>query len=84
MALMALQGDPANAAHQSLMSELSNRLQGFEKRLAEGQRIRSRIKWMRVGDSGTKEFYQTHKQHSGSSQITTLEEICVGNNANLT
>ena len=83
MALMALQGDPANAAHQSLVNELSDMLQGFEKRLAKGQHIRSRIKWMKVGDSDTKEFYKAHKQYLGTSQITTLEETCVENNANL-
>jgi hypothetical protein len=44
-----------------MVSDLSNRLQVFEKRLAEGRRVRRRVKWMRVGDSDTMEFYQAHK-----------------------
>jgi hypothetical protein len=73
-AMVVLQSDPDNINHQNLVNELMDKLQVFEKRTVEGQRIRSRIKWMGVGDSGTKEFYRANKRHSGASRITELED----------
>jgi hypothetical protein len=37
--------------------------------------VRSKVKWMRVGDSGPREFYQAHMQHIGASRINELEDM---------
>jgi hypothetical protein len=73
-ALLALQGDPTNSKAQSQVSELADSLQGLERISVEGQKVRSRIKWMRVGDSGSKEFFKAHKQHTGASRIISLDD----------
>jgi hypothetical protein len=57
IALIVLQGDPTNSTAQAQVSELVDSLQGLERILVEGQKVRSRIKWMRVGDTGSKEFF---------------------------
>jgi hypothetical protein len=73
-ALAALQSDPSNSALQGQVCEIVDRLQGFKRRKVDGQRIRSRIKWMKVGDSGSKDFYRAHKHHAGASRITALDD----------
>jgi hypothetical protein len=73
-ALAALQSDPANSVLQGQVCEIADRLQGFERRKVEGQRVRSRIKWMKVGVSRSKDFYRAHKHHAGASRITTLDD----------
>jgi hypothetical protein len=74
LALVALQVDPSNPNIQAEVSDISDLLQAFERRAADGQRIRSRVKWMKLGDMGSKEFYRAHKKHSGASRITELED----------
>jgi hypothetical protein len=46
----------------------------FETKKAAGQRLRSRLKWNRVGNIALKEFYRATKERSGTSQITELED----------
>ena len=70
----ALQLDPHSIVWQHELAAVSERLQGFERRKAEGQRLRSRLKWKSVGDQCSKEFFQTHKARSNASQIIELRD----------
>jgi hypothetical protein len=60
-AMAALYANPLNVELQNTISEIADRLQVFLKHTVEGQRVWSRVKWMRVGNTSSKEFYQTHK-----------------------
>jgi hypothetical protein len=73
-AVTNLQGDPLNLDLQAQLKVLSSRLQVREERLAEGQRIRSLVKWKQFGDSSSKEFFKATCEHSGASTITELED----------
>jgi hypothetical protein len=69
-----LQQDPNNEALQTSLSDVADRVHEFEERFAEGQRVRSRVKWKKVGDSCSKEFFKATREHSGASSITSLED----------
>jgi hypothetical protein len=68
------QSDSNNAVLQAQLSDLVDLVQSFEERQAEGQRMRSRVKWKKVGDSCSKEFFKATREHSGASSITELED----------
>ena len=71
----ALQVDPTRLAWQHELVAASERLQKFEKKKIEGQRLRSRIKWKAVRDQCSREFFQAHKARSNASHITVLNDI---------
>ena len=70
----ALQSDTLNPALQDQLGTIGDRLSHWKKLKAEGQRVRSRVKWKRVGDLGSKEFLRASKAHSGASNLTKLED----------
>jgi hypothetical protein len=49
--MVSLQRDPTNISIQNLVSDQDDQLHVFERRAVEGQKVRSKIKWMKVGDS---------------------------------
>jgi hypothetical protein len=73
-AVTKLQDDPQNLDLQTQLGILSARLHEVELRLAEGQRIRSRVKWKQYGDSCSKEFFKATCEHFGASSIMELED----------
>lgn len=73
-AMENLQTKPRCAASQHRLSECADALEKLELHRVKGQQIRSRTKWMQVGDTGSKEFYRATKKRSGASYITELED----------
>jgi hypothetical protein len=73
-AMVSLQDDPANIAAQSTLSEILDQLKEFENQKAEGLRIRSHIKWNKVGDAYTKEFFQVKIKKTGAAHVFALED----------
>jgi hypothetical protein len=73
-AVKELQADPLNIYWQGQLASSIDELQKFERRKAEGQRLRSRIKWKQVGDQCSKEFFQANKERSTASHITELTD----------
>ena len=69
-----LHNEPEDELLQERLGEAGEKLKLVEQRQAEGQRIRSRVKWKRVGDACTAEFFRASKAHSGASNITSLED----------
>lgn len=70
----SLHANPADEAIQGRLGEAGDSLKSHERRQAEGQRIRSRVKWRCVGDSCSADFFRAAKAHSGASSITELED----------
>lgn len=70
-----LQASPTDPHIQQRLSECADELERMEIHKLRGQQIRSRVKWMQVGDTGSKEFYRATKQHFGASHITELENL---------
>jgi hypothetical protein len=73
-AVERLQGDLLDKGLQAHLGTLSMQLQVLEEKLAEGQRIRSKVKWEQFGDSSSKEFFKSTWEYSGASNITELED----------
>lgn len=73
-AMELLQVDPSSPHNQQRLSSCADDLEKLELIKLRGQQVRNRIKWMQVGDSGSKEFYRATKKHSGASRITELED----------
>lgn len=69
-----LHRDSLNEDLQRQLGGIGEQLRRIESRQAEGQRIRSRVKWKSVGDSCTKKFFCASKSHSSASNITALED----------
>lgn len=69
-----LQGDPKNLAHQIELLHIVEKLQKLEERKLNGQQLRSRIKWLQVGDRCTKEFFEAYRQRTNTGHITELED----------
>lgn len=70
----ALHVDPLNHGLQENLAIVTNSLAVLEQQMAEGQRVRSRVKWIKVGDSCSKEFFQASKPHTGASRISVLQD----------
>jgi hypothetical protein len=66
-AVVVLQANPSDAEVQANLSKHVDSLQVFETRKAAGQQLRSRLKWNRVGNNASKEFYRATKERSGAS-----------------
>jgi hypothetical protein len=73
-ALEELQKDPRSELWQEHLAMNTEELQRFEKGKAEGQRLRSRIKWKQKGDQCSKEFFQATRERSTASHITELAD----------
>ena len=71
---VSLQQDPRNPQVQGDLAEAASRLLNFEKTKAEGQRLRSRLKWKSQGDRCSREFFQANKERSTASHITELQD----------
>lgn len=70
--VILLQSDPDNLVVQDKFEIAKSRLQQFELRKNEGQRLRNRLNWIQNGDSCSKEFFQAHRQRSTANHITEL------------
>jgi hypothetical protein len=60
--------------YQGQLALCTDELQRFDSRKAEGQRLRSKIKWKKVGDKCSKEFFQANRERSTASHITELAD----------
>lgn len=69
-----LQANPSSPPDQQRLSECAEALEKLEVHKLRGQQICSRIRWMQVGDSGSKEFYKTTRKRTGASHIIELED----------
>lgn len=69
-----LHDQPSNEDRHQKMVEAGECLKAAEQRRAEEHRVRSRVKWKRVGDACTTEFFRASKAHTGASNITSLED----------
>jgi exonuclease III len=74
VAITELQKDPVSEVWQDRLATCTAELQHYEKSKAEGQKLRSRIKWKGVGDRSSKEFFQASKERSTASHITELAD----------
>lgn len=70
----ALQSDQGNIDFQSQLAQLTKKLQSFEVKKVNGQRIRGRVKWLQVGGKCSKEFFQVFRQKSSAAHTTALED----------
>lgn len=79
-AMERLQANPLDKARQSDFNDCAEATRSFVEQKLQGQRVRSRVKWIQHGDSCSKEFFAAHKGRQGMSTISELEndhgEIC--------
>jgi hypothetical protein len=73
-AVEEIQLAPLSTYWQGQLALYIDKLQRFEKRKAEGQRLRSKIKWKKVKDQCSKEFFQANRKRSTASHITELKD----------
>lgn len=73
-AMEGLQSNPANSTDQQRLADSADALEKLELHKLRGRQLRSRLRWMQVGDTGSKEFYRANRKHSGASHITELED----------
>ena len=70
-----LQDNHHDEGMQERLKDVVEAIKVVENHQAEGQRIRSRIKWKQVGDLYSKEFFQAAKGFFGASNINALEDV---------
>lgn len=73
-ALEALQVDPSNSTCQSCLRTIGESLDAVERRHIEGLKIHNRIKWKKVGDACSKQFFQAYKDRGTGARILQLED----------
>jgi hypothetical protein len=69
-----LQCEPLDLQQQAAVSDTAEKLEGLEVKKAAGIRLRSRLKWHKVGDLASKEFYRSAKEQMTAAHITELED----------
>lgn len=73
-AIASLHEDVHNVGKQGKVMELQNALEEVESRKARGATIRSRVKWNKVGNKCSVEFFKSVKQKNSSSVIMELQD----------
>lgn len=66
--------DVYNEAQQGEVSRLKHKLDELKTRKARGVAIRSRVKWQKVGDKCTSEFFKSVRQKNSQSIILVLKD----------
>lgn len=72
--VIELQNKPENSGLQEEFANTERQLKDFEKWKLEGLRLRSRLKWRKAGDQGSKEFFLAHRARSMATNITELDD----------
>jgi hypothetical protein len=70
----ALQAMPDNVTHQDELADILESLRNFEEWRAEGQCIRSSIRWRATGDRGSRKFFKVVRTRSSQSTLVELED----------
>lgn len=73
-ALAHLQADPLDDLLHKTVSDTTSQLEGLEVRKTAGIQLRSRMKWHKVGDATSKEFYRLAKEQMSAAHIIALED----------
>lgn len=73
-AMTSLQDNVCIREAQDHFSMQLDKLREIEDKRIKGQQLRSKFKWMEVGDSCSKEFFASKKTRSSASRITELED----------
>lgn len=67
--------DPDSARVQEELEQARSKLRNLEEHKVCGQQLRSRVKWLNVGDKCSKEFFGVHNQRTNAAHIVELEDI---------
>lgn len=71
-AIETLQANPLDLGNQDALTKQLEEVKIFDSRKLEGQKVRSRLKWRKVGDSCSKAFFQAIRERSTASYISKL------------
>lgn len=74
LATAVLHDDVYNMDKQGEVNRLWNMLEYIEGRKAKGAAIRSRVKWQKIGDKCTKEFFKSVRQKKSQAIILELRD----------
>jgi len=64
--------DPDNKDLKKKATDAGEQFKVTEQRKAEGRRIRSQVKWKRVGDSCSQEFFKASENFSNALNLTEV------------
>lgn len=74
IATAKLHEDLYNIIRQGEVSHLQDKIDGIEIHRARGATIRARIKWKKVGDKCTAEFFKSVRQKKSQAVISSLKD----------
>ena len=66
--------DPYNITRQEEVNHLQDKIDGMETHRARGATIRTKIKWQKVGDKCTAEFFKSVRQKKSQAVISSLKD----------
>lgn len=75
IAIACLHEDAYNVDKQGKVWRIKNALEQVENKKAKGATIRSRVKWNKVGNRCTSEFFNSVKQKNTTRVISELQDI---------